>query len=256
MTPDALADVFDLARVRGAVMAHVRANAPWGLQLPRAEGATFHAVTAGACWLRMPGRAPRELRVGDVVLLPTGTAHVIASEPRGPTREWSRVAKAQARNSAGEIALAGRGRATHLICAAYDYDRAVAHPLLSLLPPMLVVSASESDAAQSTLQLLHRELTDPSAGSGTIVDRLIDVLFVHVIRAWLARQQDPGQSRWRLELAARRLRETDETVGAIAHHVGYASEFAFSRAFSRLRGEPPGRYRSRVRREQSGAWGE
>lgn len=314
MTPDALADVFDLARVRGAVMAHVRANAPWGLQLPRAEGATFHAVTAGACWLRMPGRAPRELRVGDVVLLPTGTAHVIASEPRGPTREWSRVAKTQARNSAGEIVLAGRGRATHLICAAYDYDRAVAHPLLSLLPPMLVVSASESDAAQSTLQLLHRELTDPSAGSGTIVDRLIDVLFVHVIRAWVARHQDPGQSwllalrhpsvaralsmlharpaaswtierlaresnvsratltrrfsalvgepplayltRWRLELAARRLRETDETVGAIAHHVGYASEFAFSRAFSRLRGEPPGRYRSRVRSEQSGAWGE
>src|SRR4249919_3313418 len=38
-----------------------------------------------------------------------------------------------ASNAAGEIVLPGRGRATHLICAAYDYDRDVVHPLLSLL---------------------------------------------------------------------------------------------------------------------------
>lgn len=311
MTPDALADVLDLARVRGAVMAHVRASAPWGLELPRADGATFHAVTTGGCWLRIPGRAPRELMPGDIVLLPTGTPHVIASEARGPTRAWDRVAKARARTSAGEIVLAGRGKATHLICASYDYDRAVAHPLLSLLPPVLIVSGGESDSAQATLKLLHRELTEPSPGSGTIIDRLIDVLFVHVIRAWVARQRDRGQSwlialrnptvaralavlhahpaaqwtierlaresnvsratltrrftalvgepplayltRWRLELAARRLRETDDPVGAIAHHVGYASEFAFSRAFSRSRGQPPGRYRTRVREEHSAA---
>lgn len=50
-------------------------------------------------------------------------------------------------------------------------------------------------------------------------------------------------TRWRMDLAARRLRETTEPVGAIARGVGYSSEFAFSRAFSRVRGHPPGRYR-------------
>jgi AraC-like DNA-binding protein len=51
-----------------------------------------------------------------------------------------------------------------------------------------------------------------------------------------------------MELAARQLRETHDAVGAIAHRVGYRSEFAFSRAFSRAPGRPPGRYRAEVRR--------
>jgi AraC-like DNA-binding protein len=46
-----------------------------------------------------------------------------------------------------------------------------------------------------------------------------------------------------MELAARRLRESDETLTTIADRVGYASEFAFSRAFSRTFGVAPGRYR-------------
>jgi AraC-like DNA-binding protein len=306
MTHDALTSVLDLLRVRGAVMATVRANAPWGLRLPRASGATFHAVTTGACWVRLPGRTPRELAAGDVVLLPTGASHVVSSYATGPTRAWDRVAKAQARNTAGEIVLAGAGRSTQLICAAYDYDHEVVHPLLSLMPPVLFVAGDESGPARSTLELLRHELTTPSAGSAIIIDRLIDVLFVHVVRAWVARQHDRGRSwllalrnpsvtralalmhanpgvtwtierlageisvsratltrhftasvgepplayltRWRIELAARQLRETDDAVGTIAHRVGYASEFAFSRAFSRLRGQPPGRYRADTRR--------
>jgi AraC-like DNA-binding protein len=308
---DALTDVLDLLRVRGAVMAYVRAGAPWGLQLPRAPGATFHAVTTGVCWIRVPGHAPRELSPGDVVLLPTGTSHVVASHATGPARAWDRVAKARARNAAGEIVLPGRGRATHLICASYDYDRDVVHPLLSLLPPVLVVPSDESAAARTTLAMLHHELATSSAGSAIIVDRLIDVLLVHVVRAWVARQEDHGRSwlvglrspsvaralaiihgapgepwtvdrlaretnlsrasltrhftslvgepplayltRWRMELAARQLRETNDAISAIARRVGYTSEFAFSRAFSRARGRPPGRYRAEehARREST-----
>jgi AraC-like DNA-binding protein len=48
----------------------------------------------------------------------------------------------------------------------------------------------------------------------------------------------------RMELAARRLRESDETLSVIAKRIGYTSEFAFSRAFSRTFGMAPGRYRA------------
>jgi AraC-like DNA-binding protein len=51
--------------------------------------------------------------------------------------------------------------------------------------------------------------------------------------------------RWRLDLAAHRLRTTDRPVAAVARSVGYTSEFAFTRAFARHRGQPPVRYRSR-----------
>jgi AraC-like DNA-binding protein len=53
--------------------------------------------------------------------------------------------------------------------------------------------------------------------------------------------------RRRMELAARRLRESDETLSVIARRVGYNSEFAFSRAFSRTFGTAPGRYRAATR---------
>jgi len=51
-------------------------------------------------------------------------------------------------------------------------------------------------------------------------------------------------TRWRLLLAMRSLEKTSRGVADIAAEVGYESEAAFSRAFKREFGQPPGRYRS------------
>lgn len=48
---------------------------------------------------------------------------------------------------------------------------------------------------------------------------------------------------WRMTTAARLLRESDAPLSAIAHKVGYMSEFAFASAFKRQYGAAPGRYR-------------
>jgi AraC-like DNA-binding protein len=48
---------------------------------------------------------------------------------------------------------------------------------------------------------------------------------------------------WRLTLAARLLRETDEPLSVIAGKSGYGSEFAFAAAFKRQFGTPPGKHR-------------
>ena len=303
-----LDDVLDLLRVHGAVMANLRAHAPWGLRLPQTTGAIFHAVTAGSCWLRIGSETPRELLPGDVVLLPRGAPHIVASDASGRTQTWDRAAKLKARDASGELVLSGRGSSTHLFCATYDYDHEVTHPLLSFLPDVLVVpgqAIAPGGPLQATMHLLRYELASTGVGRGTVIDRLIDVLFVHVVRSWILSQSDLPASwltalrdaaigraltlmhsapaaawtidrlarevclsravltrrfnalvgepplsyltRWRMDLAARHLRSTDESVGAIAHRVGYTSEFAFSRAFSRERGQAPGRYRARHR---------
>lgn len=82
---------------------------------------------------------------------------------------------------------------------------------------------------------------------------------VNLSRATLARRftelvGDPPLAyltRWRLELAARRLRDTTDPIAAVARSVGYSSEYAFARAFARTRGQPPGRYRRRAQTEAS-----
>ncbi|MBL7259232.1 AraC family transcriptional regulator [Paractinoplanes lichenicola] len=51
-------------------------------------------------------------------------------------------------------------------------------------------------------------------------------------------------TRWRIELAAGRLRRDDGTVAAIARSVGYGSESALSNAFKRVTGMSPRAYRS------------
>ena len=50
-------------------------------------------------------------------------------------------------------------------------------------------------------------------------------------------------TRWRLQLAAQALTTTPRGVADIAAEVGYESEAAFNRAFKRLLGTPPARYR-------------
>jgi AraC-like DNA-binding protein len=53
-------------------------------------------------------------------------------------------------------------------------------------------------------------------------------------------------ARWRLQLAARRLRTTRNTVLQVAAEVGYESEAAFNRAFKREFQLPPAQYRNRL----------
>ena len=51
---------------------------------------------------------------------------------------------------------------------------------------------------------------------------------------------------WRMTVAGRLLRESDAPLSAVAQRVGYASEFAFAKAFKREFGIAPGRYRREV----------
>ncbi|MEV0977856.1 AraC family transcriptional regulator [Streptomyces sp. NPDC049915] len=55
---------------------------------------------------------------------------------------------------------------------------------------------------------------------------------------------------WRMALAADLLRDTEETIAAVAREVGYEDAFAFSVAFKRARGVSPSDWRRKVRSGQ------
>ena len=141
MLVDPLADVFDLSRVSCGVMAQLSAYEPWGVTIDPVPGAAFHAVVAGSCWLRIPSRAPQHLMPGDVVLLPTNTPHELVSSADARTDSLARFETDIPRTPEGDMVIKGAGAGTRLLCAAYDYDHEVAHPLMSQLPPVLYVPA-------------------------------------------------------------------------------------------------------------------
>jgi len=99
----------------------------------------------------------------------------------------------------------------------------------------------------SALRMLHHNPAEPWT-----VARLAHE--TGVSRAALARRfnalvGEPPMTfltRWRLALAADLLREPGATLAAVADQVGYASPFALSAAFKRVRGVSPQAYRARA----------
>jgi AraC-like DNA-binding protein len=51
-------------------------------------------------------------------------------------------------------------------------------------------------------------------------------------------------TRWRIQIAARRLADGAPKVGAVGLEVGYASEAAFSRTFKKIAGVSPAAWRA------------
>jgi AraC-like DNA-binding protein len=301
---DLLADVLSVAKLSGTISANVDAGGPWGFGLDHVPFGSFHAVTRGTCWLRVPGQRPLQLVAGDVALLPLGTGHALASHPTRPVTPWDElVATMPVRTDPQPIIVPGDDPHDRIVCGRYAYDLKLAHPMIRSLPSVIHITAEQVRATprlDDTLQLLAREVAEPSPGARTVVDHLVAVLFIQMLRAWAEAPEtdapwfrvlrDPdvaaalaaihgrpsaawtvgslaghvGVSRatlarrfttlvgepplayltaWRMELAAQQLRTTDVPVGRIGATVGYTSESAFSRAFSRTTGTSPSRYR-------------
>jgi AraC-like DNA-binding protein len=196
---DVLGDVLAVARVDASLLATFDAQSPWGIDLPTRSGASFHTVISGTCWLSVEGTPLLQLVPGDLILLPQGTRHVLTAEPGLPTRLFDDELKRDLITPEGELVITGLGARTRILCAGYGYDTDIAHPVLSLLPSVLHVSTSHPSSGpwlRGVIDLLAHETgsgqrgTD-GIGSSTAAARLLDLLLIHVVRAWLS-QADGG----------------------------------------------------------------
>lgn len=304
---DLLADVLAVGGVRGTAGARLEATAPWGIIWRDITGAAFYAVTSGTAWLGLPGQPPRQLMPGDVVLLPNGTSHTLRSDPDTLVSTHDCSAAEAARACGGVLRMGSGEVQTHILGASYHYDPAVSTQVLTTLPELVHIRATNGGSClDDTVRLLSRELACPQLATTLVLNRLVDILLVQLLRVWLAERpaeaqgtwlgvladplvsvalaklhEDPARpwttellaaelatsrstltrrfrdvtgespggylTRWRMDLAAIRLRDTDDTLDTIARSVGYTSVYAFSRAFNRARGQAPGHYRHTAR---------
>jgi AraC-like DNA-binding protein len=254
----------------GAVYFSVDATAPFAAEaLPARQVAPYvmpgvehvleyHLVTRGSCWGGIVGEEPIRLEEGDIVVFPQGDAHVMSSSPglRGTT-----AAELYRRRAGTQLPFTVRegqpgGPPTELVCGFLGCDRRPFNPLLATLPRILRVSTREGGGwLEALARLAVTESTGERTGAETVLARASELMFVEVIRrylaalppeqtGWLAGLRDPFVGR---ALAALHDRPAKAwTVESLAREAAL-SRSALSERFQHLIGESPMHYLTKWR---------
>jgi AraC-like DNA-binding protein len=248
---DVLSDAVTAMRTGQPHSGRVHRPAPFGTRNPPVAGAGFHIVLQGSCWLFPPDGAPISLGVGDIAFLPHGAAHGLADSPSTPLVD---TAASPAEIPPSQHATDGSAAATVMLCGAYLLDRSRAHPLLGDLPQVIHLPArvGHYPELRAAVDLLGGELEQPRPGGDAMLPALLDVLLLHILRAWFDEQSAHGiATGWAAALrdpavtAGLRAIHSDPdqqwTVAELASQAGL-SRAAFARRFAALVGQPPQAY--------------
>ncbi|MEU7872847.1 AraC family transcriptional regulator [Dactylosporangium sp. NPDC049140] len=253
---DVLSDAVTAMRTGQPHSGRVRRPASFGTRVPPVAGAGFHIVLQGSCWLFPPDGALIALGVGDVAFLPHGAAHGLADSLSTPLVDASASLAETPRGQedtepAGQHLTNGPAAGPVMLCGAYLLDQSRAHPLMSDLPEVIHLPArvGHHPGLRAAVDLLGGELEQPRPGGDAMLPALLDVLLLHILRAWFDEQSAHGAaSGWASALrdpavaAALRAIHGDPgrqwTVEEMGARAGL-SRAAFARRFAALVGQPP-----------------
>ena len=185
---DTLSDILMLMRLRSCVYFQREFAAPWGMEMADGPYAQFHMVARGRCWLRFAD-STIELAGGDVVVFPRGDGHLLLDDPASVPVSGSAVLEAHKR---GEPLFAEGGERVRLLCGHFEFDRTFRHQLVAELPRLIHVRAlshDQPDWFEAVSRTLIRESAADRPGASTVVNRLAEVLFIQVLRAYMHRNQ-------------------------------------------------------------------
>src|SRR6478609_3496152 len=263
---DTLSDVLRAVRLTGAVFFAIDASNPWVTEAPPASAIAphimpgvehvieYHVVTAGSCWGGVVGEPAIRLEAGDIIVFPQGDPHVISSAP-GMRAELDLSPHERASQSPLPIAISidgGGSERTQMICGFLGCDARPFNPLLATLPRVMHLrgSAENSSISRNLLELAVAESAAPKPGSECLLSRLSELLFVEVVRRYVAAL--PGEAAgWlaglRDEQIGRALQKLHQrpahpwTLEELAKDVGMSRSMLAER-FTHFVGIPPIQY--------------
>ena len=145
----------------------------------------------------------------------------------------------------------GQARATTLVCGHFAFDREFHHPLVQSLPDLIHIRGAERYNAtrlETVVGLVIDETRHQNPGATVATDRLAELLFIQILRAYMSQAQPDGF--W----AALRDQEISQalalihaqpaaawSLAGIAQRIGM-SRSAFAIRFKQLVGVTPMRY--------------
>lgn len=242
---DPLTDLLSRARATGSLFAETTLHGRGGVDLgAEPSPLALHVVRVGPIWLTAD-RATSRLGTGDVVLVRGGTPVCFrAGEGERAVPLSVLLAGRAPAPGVDRLDVPGPDAPAVLLCGAYALEGSVCDRLLDVLPSVAHVPAGPGPLSR-VVQVLYDELDDAAPGQQTALDRVLDLLLVHVLRAhfrsaaapaWYGALRDPvvGQALQALhgDPAA------PWTVAQLGRTVGL-SRAALARRFTATVGEPP-----------------
>lgn len=261
---DPLSEVLQDLRLSGVSYGRCELARPWGIAFPAQKAARFHFVATGECWLRSAALGLIQLTAGDVVLLPTGADHTIADRVDSPTHPIDSFPMLEIGDRVYRTEAGGSGDKSILFCCSIMFDAPAMHPLLELMPEVLLVRGAATDDASlpMLLETIATEAMDQRIGASTVLTRLADAVTAKIIRAW-AEKQDSDTTGW---LAAIHDPKIGRALAAIHRHPGEpwsvdaladisaTSRSRFHERFRSIVGITPGQYVTRWRMHLASTW--
>lgn len=258
---DLLSNVLATVRLRAGGWQICDFHAPWGfVTTPGFAEPFFISIVGSACWLTIEGSPPIEMREGDLMLVLQGSSYTIASGPQVrpvawdeafPPLPWSNAVKLTTprRLTYGDA----RGPATRAVSAIFGFGGVLRNPLLAALPPYIYLRNSDSHlrtTMQTVKAFLDEEALAPGPGYVAAAERMAELVFISIIRAYL-RLQPQQTSGWlrslqdpRIARAVAAIHERPGhrwTVAGLAE-VATMSRAVFAKKFHLLVGKSPGDY--------------
>ncbi|MCE7004240.1 AraC family transcriptional regulator [Kibdelosporangium philippinense] len=252
---DALANLLDGPRARGAFLLKVVLDPPWGIHVK--DEATLALVTMmrGGGWVMLGDAAPMRMNVGDVVIARGPAPYVLADDPATPPQvvilPGDHCVTLWGEPLAEKLGLGIRtwgdsvDSGTMMLIGTYQISGEVSRRLLDALPPMMIVPAGTWDSP--IIPVLADEIVKDEPGQSVVLDRLLDLVLITVLRAWFARAEAETPAWYRAHGdpvvgAALRMIYNDPaqpwTVASLADATG-VSRATFARRFTELVGESP-----------------
>lgn len=248
LTMDVLSEILRTLHLRATVFLHACFRGDWAVDTSGERRATFHMVARGGCWLHMPDEVePIALAGGDLIVFPHDAQHTISNNQQPPDARFPR-------NQVPDQSEGGPG--VTLICGYFDFERQRWNPLIEAMPEFMIVREEGSTSVPLSDTLGHflvYEVEAAQMGGDLVIDKLSEILFIHVIRNHLTKNQGQGfiaaLADAKLGKALSKIHEDPAgnwTVDKLAKSAGM-SRSAFSAHFSNLVATSPMQYLARWR---------
>jgi AraC-like DNA-binding protein len=167
-------------------------SAPWAFVKPAVPGVPFRMCTGNPFYLVVEGMHPVFVQEGDFVLLPHGHQHTLCSSldiPAIPLATLLRENDVHPRvNTPLTVRAGGNGPVSDIYTSIVGFRETRRNPFLSVLPPLIHIHSGDPAVPpwlKATLTSFIEESMSCQPGWAMAASRLADVLFIHLLRAYL-----------------------------------------------------------------------